>query len=106
MSAMIEKIKAFFRNMGGQKDWDKQYTGAYPRNSGAKSAVSGGSPEDLNGMPATGDINHPIFDGSSLGKPGEKTRSHEAGKVGWAVLWLLGVPIPVLLVLFAMRGCT
>ncbi len=28
------------------------------------------------------------------------------GKIGWALLWLMGVPIPVLLVLFLMRGCT
>lgn len=28
------------------------------------------------------------------------------GKVGWILLWLLGVPIPVLLVLFLIRGCT
>jgi hypothetical protein len=28
------------------------------------------------------------------------------GKVGWILLWLLGVPIPILLVLFALRGCT
>jgi hypothetical protein len=32
------------------------------------------------------------------------TRQH--GKVGWILLWLLGVPIPVLLVLFLLRGCT
>lgn len=25
---------------------------------------------------------------------------------GWGLLWLLGVPIPVLLVLFLLRGCT
>jgi len=30
----------------------------------------------------------------------------EQGKVGWILLWLLGVPIPVLLVLFLIRGCT
>jgi hypothetical protein len=30
----------------------------------------------------------------------------EEGKIGWAILWLLGVPLPVLLVLFLMRGCT
>jgi hypothetical protein len=29
-----------------------------------------------------------------------------AGKVGWIVLWLLGVPIPILLILFLIRGCT
>jgi hypothetical protein len=30
----------------------------------------------------------------------------QSGKVGWILLWLLGVPIPVLLVLFLLRGCT
>jgi hypothetical protein len=33
-------------------------------------------------------------------------RSGEEGKVGWVLLWLLGVPIPVLLILFLLRGCT
>jgi hypothetical protein len=28
------------------------------------------------------------------------------GKLGWILLWLLGVPIPVLLILFVLRGCT
>jgi hypothetical protein len=31
---------------------------------------------------------------------------HRAGKAGWILLWLLGVPIPVLLILFVLRGCT
>lgn len=30
----------------------------------------------------------------------------EDGKLGWILLWLLGVPIPVLLILFLLRGCT
>jgi hypothetical protein len=30
----------------------------------------------------------------------------QEGKVGWILLWLLGVPIPVLLILFLLRGCT
>jgi hypothetical protein len=29
-----------------------------------------------------------------------------AGKIGWILLWLLGVPIPVLFALFLLRGCT
>lgn len=29
-----------------------------------------------------------------------------SGKVGWALLWLIGVPVPVLLILFLLRGCT
>jgi hypothetical protein len=32
--------------------------------------------------------------------------ANEDGRVGWIFLWLLGVPIPVLLVLFLLRGCT
>jgi hypothetical protein len=35
-----------------------------------------------------------------------KHEAEESGKVGWAILWLLGVPLPILLVLFIMRGCT
>jgi hypothetical protein len=30
----------------------------------------------------------------------------QAGKIGWILLWLLGVPIPILLILFMLRGCT
>ena len=30
----------------------------------------------------------------------------QEGRVGWIVLWLLGVPIPLLLVLYMLRGCT
>ena len=33
-------------------------------------------------------------------------RRREAGRVGWVLLWLLGVPLPVLLVLYLLRGCT
>ncbi len=32
--------------------------------------------------------------------------STESGKIGWILLWALGVPIPVLLILFLLRGCT
>ena len=33
-------------------------------------------------------------------------RGREEGKVGWILLWLLGVPIPILLVLFLLRDYT
>jgi hypothetical protein len=36
----------------------------------------------------------------------ERRLRREAGRIGWALLWLLGIPLPVLLVLFAVRGCT
>lgn len=37
---------------------------------------------------------------------GKSDEESEKGAVGWALLWLLGVPIPILVVLFIMRGCT
>lgn len=33
-------------------------------------------------------------------------KARQEGKAGWILLWLLGVPIPVLLILFLLRGCT
>lgn len=28
------------------------------------------------------------------------------GKLGWILLWALGVPVPLLIILFLLRGCT
>jgi hypothetical protein len=28
----------------------------------------------------------------------------QAGKIGWALLWLLGVPLPILLIIYLIRG--
>ncbi len=33
-------------------------------------------------------------------------RRKQEGKMGWILLWLLGVPIPVLFLFFLLRGCT
>lgn len=33
-------------------------------------------------------------------------RQRQKGGIGWVVLWLLGIPIPVLIILFLVRGCT
>jgi len=32
--------------------------------------------------------------------------ARQHGKAGWLFLWLLGVPVPVLVTLFLIRGCT
>ncbi len=32
--------------------------------------------------------------------------AREKGKIGWVLLWLLGIPIPILVVLYFLRGCT
>ena len=34
------------------------------------------------------------------------SRKKQAGKLGWAMLWLIGIPVPVLFVLYLLRGCT
>jgi hypothetical protein len=39
-------------------------------------------------------------------EPNLDPRTKRTGKVGWVILWLLGIPIPVLLILFLIRGCT
>jgi hypothetical protein len=39
----------------------------------------------------------------------EKTKGRsktEEGKIGWILLWALGIPVPILLILFVLRGCT
>jgi hypothetical protein len=39
----------------------------------------------------------------------EKTKGRsntEEGKIGWILLWALGIPIPILVILFVLRGCT
>ena len=32
-------------------------------------------------------------------------RSMQEGKMGYILLWLLGVPIPLLFMIFLLRGC-
>lgn len=48
--------------------------------------------------------------GSGIQRPrwhsGVSELRRQSGKLGWILLWALGVPIPVLLVLFLLRGCT
>jgi hypothetical protein len=38
--------------------------------------------------------------------PLKQSKGLQAGKVGWILLWALGVPIPLLLIFFLLRGCT
>lgn len=35
-----------------------------------------------------------------------KVLRNQTGKAGWVLLWALGVPVPLLALLFLMRGCT
>ncbi len=36
----------------------------------------------------------------------QQWRHRQEGKLGYILLWALGVPIPVLFVIFLLRGCT
>jgi hypothetical protein len=31
---------------------------------------------------------------------------NQQGAIGWILLWILGIPIPILIILFLIRGCT
>jgi hypothetical protein len=33
-------------------------------------------------------------------------RRYQRGKIGYILLWLIGVPIPVLFLIYLLRGCT
>jgi hypothetical protein len=33
-------------------------------------------------------------------------RDLEQGRIGYILLWALGVPIPILLLIYLLRGCT
>jgi hypothetical protein len=35
-----------------------------------------------------------------------KERVKRAGATGYILLWLLGIPLPILLLIFLLRGCT
>ncbi len=35
-----------------------------------------------------------------------KNQAGEQGAMGYMLLWLLGIPIPILLLFFLLRGCT
>jgi hypothetical protein len=32
--------------------------------------------------------------------------NRQRGKIGYILAWLLGIPIPILIVVFLLRGCT
>jgi hypothetical protein len=36
----------------------------------------------------------------------KENKVQEKGAAGYILLWLLGIPIPVLLLIFLLRGCT
>ena len=35
-----------------------------------------------------------------------RSLQRQAGKLGYILLWALGVPIPVLFLIYLLRGCT
>jgi len=41
-----------------------------------------------------------------MNSPGNNDPQRQQGKIGYILLWLLGVPIPLLFLFFLIRGCT
>jgi hypothetical protein len=35
-----------------------------------------------------------------------KIIENQTGAMGWILLWAIGIPVPILLLLFMVRGCT
>jgi hypothetical protein len=35
-----------------------------------------------------------------------KNLRNQKGAIGWVLLWLIGIPVPILIILFLVRGCT
>lgn len=35
----------------------------------------------------------------------ERLEQQQRGKIGYILLWLLGIPLPILLLIFLLRGC-
>jgi hypothetical protein len=35
----------------------------------------------------------------------ELRRKYQQGKMGYILLWLLGVPVPILILIYLLRGC-
>lgn len=49
------------------------------------------------------------FEGSATRRKDEEMKTpfkNQQGAIGWILLWVIGIPIPILLALFLIRGCT
>jgi hypothetical protein len=57
------------------------------------------------GTPIAAPAGHPMALEADMEKL-RQWRSRQEGKMGYILLWALGVPIPVLFVIFLLRGCT
>jgi uncharacterized protein YjbJ (UPF0337 family) len=53
---------------------------------------------------AAGKIKQQVEKAVDKAKEGIERLNERTGKIGWAVLWLLGVPLPILLVLYVLMG--
>jgi hypothetical protein len=45
-------------------------------------------------------------DGTEERNPGTPRKPEEAGAIGYILLWFMGVPASILVLIFLLRGCT
>ncbi len=43
---------------------------------------------------------------AKLGRRASTLRRYQQGRWGYVLAWLLGVPIPILILVYLLRGCT
>ena len=64
-------------------------------------------PRTQDRQPGKGPMTMPAARPAPAGSTGgPRSRARQAGKWGYILLWLLGIPLPVLLLIYLLRGCT
>jgi hypothetical protein len=51
-------------------------------------------------------VGHAMHARRSFERSGARLRNSQAGKWGYILAWVLGIPIPILLMIYLLRGCT
>jgi hypothetical protein len=51
-----------------------------------------------------GKLNRKII--MKLSSPDPKNRKNLSGRVSLLLLWLIGIPVPILVIIFLLRGCS
>lgn len=48
----------------------------------------------------------PLLKAARAAAAAPAARRYQQGKMGYILLWLIGVPLPVLFIIYLLRGCS
>jgi hypothetical protein len=48
----------------------------------------------------------PVWRNSRMLEKNRRSHRSKEGRIGWILLWLLGIPLPILFGAYFLRGCT